>query len=129
MPVLGPQNDIVTHRQALPHKDVAAAIETVRDGSAQPAVRLAFEFLVVTVARSGEVRLATWDEIDTAGEVWTVPATRMEAKARAPGPALRLRAGDPRRGAGARRRQRARVPDAEREVDRHVEVPEDAPVP
>ena len=31
VPVLGPQNDIVTHRQALPHKDVAAAI-----GSAQP---------------------------------------------------------------------------------------------
>ena len=28
VPVLGPQNDIVTHRQALPHKDVVAAIET-----------------------------------------------------------------------------------------------------
>jgi integrase len=80
VPVLGPQNDIVTHRQALPHKDVAAAIETVREGSAQPAVRLAFEFLVLTAARSGEVRLATWDEIDTAGAVWTVPATRMKAK-------------------------------------------------
>ena len=53
VPVLGPQNDIVTHRQALPHKDVAAAIETVRDGSAQPAVRLAFEFLG---AHSGAVR-------------------------------------------------------------------------
>ena len=80
VPVLGPQNDIVTHRQALPHKDVAAAIETVRDGSAQPAVRLAFEFLVLTAARSGEVRLATWDEVDTAGAVWTVPAARMKAK-------------------------------------------------
>ena len=29
-PVLDPQDDIPTHRQALPHKDVAAAIETVR---------------------------------------------------------------------------------------------------
>ena len=48
VPALGPQDDIVTHRQALPHKDVAAAIETVRAGSAQPAVRLAFEFLVLT---------------------------------------------------------------------------------
>ena len=56
LPVLGPQNDIVTHRLALPHKDVAAAIETVRAGSAQPAVKLAFEFLVLTAARSGEVR-------------------------------------------------------------------------
>ncbi len=81
LPVLGPQNDIVTHRQALPHKDVAAAIETVRTSkSGQPAVRLAFEFLVLTAARSGEVRLATWDEIDTVGRVWTVPALRMKAK-------------------------------------------------
>ena len=81
LPVLGPQNDIVTHRQALPHKDVAAAIETVRGSkSAQPAVRLAFEFLVLTAARSGEVRLATWDEIDTAGAVWTISALRMKAK-------------------------------------------------
>ena len=59
---------------------VAAAIETVRDGSAQLAVRLAFEFLVLTAAPSGEARLATWDEIDTAGAVWTVPAARMKAK-------------------------------------------------
>lgn len=27
--MLGPQNDIVQHHPALPHKDVAAAIETV----------------------------------------------------------------------------------------------------
>ena len=81
VPVLGPQNDIVTHRQALPHQDVAAAIKTVRESkSAQPAVRLAFEFLVLTAARSGEVRLATWDEMDVAGRVWTVPALRMKAK-------------------------------------------------
>ena len=80
LPVLGPQNDIVTQRLALPHKDVAAAIETVRAGSAQPAVKLAFEFLVLTAARSGEVRLATWDEMDVAGRVWTIAATRMKAK-------------------------------------------------
>ena len=45
LPVLGPQNDIVTHRLALPHKDVAAAIETVQASrSGQPAVKLAFDF-------------------------------------------------------------------------------------
>ena len=81
VPVLGPQNDIVTHRLALPHKDVAAAIEMVRaTKSAQPAVRLAFEFLVLTAARSGEVRLATWDEIDAADAVWAISAVRMKAK-------------------------------------------------
>ena len=81
LPVLGPQNDIVTHRLALPHKEVAAAVETVRvSASAAPAVKLAFELLVLTAARSGEVRLATWDEIDAAGAVWTISAMRMKAK-------------------------------------------------
>ena len=80
LPVLGPQNDIVTHRQALPHRDVAAAIERVRAGSAQPAVKLAFEFLVLTATRSGEVRGAQWAEIDTTDHVWTLSAQRMKAK-------------------------------------------------
>ena len=79
-PALGPQNDIVTHRQALPHRDVAAAIETVRASDAAPVVKLAFEFLVLTAVRSGDVRGALWAEIDTADRVWTIPATRMKMK-------------------------------------------------
>ena len=43
-------------------------------------MKLAFEFLVLTAARWAEIRLATWDEMDTAGRVWTVPALRMKAK-------------------------------------------------
>ena len=35
---------------------------------------------MLTAARSAEVRLATWDEVDTAGPVWTIAATRMKAK-------------------------------------------------
>ena len=68
------------HMRALPHRDVAAAVETVRPSCAAPVVRLAFEFLVLTAARSGEVRGAQWTEIDTADHVWTVPATRTKAK-------------------------------------------------
>ncbi len=77
-PVLGPQRDTVRHMRALAYQDVAAALRTVRASRSTRAVRLAFEFLVLTAARSAEVRLATWDEIDTAGRVWTVPATRMK---------------------------------------------------
>ena len=40
----------------------------------------AFEFLVLTAARSGEVRLATWDEMDLDAGVWTIPAARMKTK-------------------------------------------------
>ena len=37
-------------------------------------------FLILTAARSGEVRSMTWDEVDLDDEVWTVPAERMKAK-------------------------------------------------
>lgn len=37
-------------------------------------------FLIVTAARSGEVRGMTWDEVDLKNRVWTVPASRMKAK-------------------------------------------------
>ena len=79
-PVLGPQQDLVRHMPALPHRDVAATVETVRTSGAAPVVKLAFEFLVLTAARSGEVRGAEWAEIDTEEHVWTVPATRTKAK-------------------------------------------------
>ena len=79
-PVLGPQQDLVQHMRALPHRDVAAAVETVRVSGAAHVVKLAFEFLVLTAVRSGEVRGAQWAEIDTADHVWTVPATRTKAK-------------------------------------------------
>ena len=39
---------------------------------------LAFEFLVLTAARSGEVRNARWEQIDRDGAVWTIPAERMK---------------------------------------------------
>ncbi|MCW2317640.1 integrase [Rhodoblastus acidophilus] len=39
----------------------------------------ALRFLILTAARSGEVRGATWDEIDFENAVWTVPAERMKA--------------------------------------------------
>ena len=41
--------------------------------------KLALEFLILTAARSAEVRKATWDEIDLVGAMWTVPAERMKA--------------------------------------------------
>ena len=67
------------HQRALPHGEVAAALEAVRRSNAQTSTKLAFEFLVLTAARSGEVRLMTWDEVDAEHGLWTVPASRMKA--------------------------------------------------
>lgn len=46
-----------------------------RSGMAAQALR----FLALTVARSGEVRGMTWDEVDLDKALWTVPAERMKA--------------------------------------------------
>ena len=75
----GPQHNVVQHMRALPHREVAAAIRTARESTVPPAVRLAFEFLVLTAARWGEVRWAEWTEIDRDEGVWTVRARRTKA--------------------------------------------------
>lgn len=40
----------------------------------------ALEFIILTAARSGEARFATWSEIDLDAKVWTVPADRMKKR-------------------------------------------------
>ncbi len=67
------------HRKALPHAEVGAALRWVRESGAYRGLVLAFEFLVLTAARSGEVRGARWVEIDTDAAIWTVPGERMKA--------------------------------------------------
>ena len=66
------------HR-ALAYSDVAGALAKVRESNAHRLTVLALEFLVLTAARVGEVRFATWREIDTDAATWTVPAERMKA--------------------------------------------------
>ena len=66
------------HHPALPYAQVGGAIETVRTSGAYPATALAFEFLVLTACRSGEVRGALWKEMDLAGREWRIPAERMK---------------------------------------------------
>nr|WP_245882764.1 site-specific integrase [Yoonia sediminilitoris] len=67
------------HRKALPYADVAECVETVVASGAGKTTKLALEFLILTAARSGEVRLATWSEIDFDKGEWCVPADRMKA--------------------------------------------------
>ena len=66
------------HR-SLAYGDVAGALAKVRASKASRSTVLALEFLVLTAARAGEVRFATWSEIDTDAATWTVPGERMKA--------------------------------------------------
>ncbi len=75
------RNKPKVHHRALAFREVGAAVATVR-GSAQAhwATKAAFEFLVLTAARSGEVRLAEWSEMDLGACTWTVPKGRMKGE-------------------------------------------------
>lgn len=68
----------VVHHAALPVAEVGAFMQSLRarDGMSLRAL----EFLILTAARSGEVRGACWSEIDLEAKVWTIPAERMKAE-------------------------------------------------
>lgn len=68
-----------THHRALHHSEVAGMLSTVAGSRAAAASKLAVRFLVFTAARTSEVRLAEWSEIDTEAGIWTIPAERMKA--------------------------------------------------
>jgi integrase len=65
------------HHAALPYADLPAFMKALaqRPGTAARAL----EFAILTAARSGEVRMMTWAEIDPDALLWTVPANRMKA--------------------------------------------------
>lgn len=65
------------HHAALPVAVVGAFMARLRSSEGMGA--RALEFAILTAARSGEVRGATWHEIDLDAKVWAVPGTRMKA--------------------------------------------------
>lgn len=70
---------IKAHYRSLPYQDVPAAMSAIESSGAPKSAKLCFRFVVLTACRSGEARLATWNEIDREAEVWTVPSHRMKA--------------------------------------------------
>ena len=79
--VLGSRKQKREHHPAMHYANVPAFVSLLRGLEGWTATRLAFEFLILTASRSGEVRLATWDEIDLDAALWTVPAERMKGRA------------------------------------------------
>lgn len=75
--LLPKQKREVEHHAALPHQDLPALMKRLEGVEGNGA--LALRFALFTAARSGEVRHATWSEIDTESATWTIPAERMKA--------------------------------------------------
>ena len=68
------------HHRALPYAQVPGAVAQVRESTVGISTKLAFEFLVLTASRSGEVRRADWAEVDWESATWEIPASRMKAR-------------------------------------------------
>jgi integrase len=68
---------VVKHHPALPYAGIGSFMEalTARPGIAAQAL----QYCILTAGRSGEVRGATWREIDLRKAEWTIPAERMKA--------------------------------------------------
>jgi integrase len=67
----------VEHHPALPFDEVGSFLVDLRK---QPGIAsTAFEFLILTAARTSEVVGARWSEIDFNKKIWTVPADRIKA--------------------------------------------------
>jgi integrase len=65
------------HHPALPYAEVPAFVSKLR--KKETVGHVALEALILTAVRSGEIRGATWSEIDLENALWTIPAVRMKA--------------------------------------------------
>jgi integrase len=64
------------HHAALPYTEVPQIMREM--GESDYAAARALQFVILTAARTNEVRGATWAEIDMVARTWTVPAARMK---------------------------------------------------
>jgi hypothetical protein len=68
---------VVEHFAAVPWRDMPSFAQALREQEGVGA--RAVEFCIYTAARSGPVRVATWDEIDMKTAKWTIPAPHMKS--------------------------------------------------
>lgn len=66
--------------QALSYTEIPAALRRVERSGAYQLTQWALTFMVLTIARPGDVRFAQWREVDWEQGIWTVPATRVRKR-------------------------------------------------
>ena len=74
------RNGVEKHHESLPYSELPGFIQKLRTSPSALCVKLGFEFLILTCARTGEVLDARWEEFDLENAVWIVPAARMKMK-------------------------------------------------
>lgn len=74
------QNGKKAHFDAIPYVKVPSFIQSLQTVATSENARLAFEFLILTAARTNEVIGAKWSEFDLDQAIWTISAERMKAQ-------------------------------------------------
>jgi integrase len=68
------------HQRHLAMEDIPSFIKAIQNDQGHPIVKLGLQLLLLTMTRTGEVRLAKWEEIDFDKAMWHIPASRMKMK-------------------------------------------------
>jgi len=66
------------HRLALKKTELPAFLQALKNYDGHPITRLALTLLTITFVRPGELRSASWDELDLDNKIWRIPAERMK---------------------------------------------------
>ena len=78
--LLGKPQKKVRHHPALPWQEVGRFMADLKQRKAEAA--RALELLILTAARSGEIRGMDWSEVNLEAKTWTIPAARIKAARR-----------------------------------------------
>lgn len=66
------------HHPALSKAELPQFLKDLEKARIHISTKLGLKFLILTAARTTEVRLAVWSEIDFADNIWRIPAVRMK---------------------------------------------------
>ena len=78
-PLLGNSKSSGKHHRALPYEEVGTFVADLNASQLDKVTKLAFEFLILTAARTTEVREMDRKEVDHKAKLWTIPGERMKA--------------------------------------------------
>ena len=70
----------VNHHAAAPYSDVPEILRKVRESDESELIKLGFEYGILTAARTGEIRQASWDEINWECQTWEIPASHTKMR-------------------------------------------------
>lgn len=73
------QPAVKEHFRSMPYQEIPAALETIQSSGISTSAKLALRMLILSMCRSGEVRHATWQEIDNDEKVWRIPGDKTKS--------------------------------------------------